>query len=179
QEQAISELDDIVDRLLEYYSLGMTVEQMLAMEKDMVQTQKDLLKASIQECKGIKEQSRRLHQLADNVGPRSWSQSGIDGISSTSEQLEKHDDLLVQAHQERNMMQENIRQLTSAKDLFDGGLLHRYSSTGEIHFVPRAIHNTKDDLVKQTRELQHKYANLSDQVQEIMQKKRTLNSLAK
>jgi len=178
KEQAIKDLDVIVNQVLEYYSLGITVEQTLALEKGTVQLQKGLLEAAIQECREIKGQSRRLHQLGENVEPMSRIPGNAEGMLSTPgnaemiEQLKKQDALTAQLHQEGEQMQENIQQLAVAKDQLMYELLHRYSNTEKIHFTPKVVHELKGDLVNRAQDLQQNYADLSDQAKEIIQMKR-------
>lgn len=181
KEQAIKDLDTIVNQLSEYYSLGAAVEQILALEKDTVQIQKGLLEAAVQECGEIKGQSRRLHQLGESVEPTSHILSDTlpQGSAEMIDQLKKQDALTTQLRKEGELMQENVRQLAIAKDQLRYELLHRYSNTKEIHFTPKAVHDLKGDLVTQAQDLQQNYADLSDQAKEIIQMKRALNDISK
>jgi hypothetical protein len=179
QEQAIKDLDGLVDQLAEYYSLGVTVEQTLTLEKDAVQTQKSLLEAVIQECQEIRDSSRRLHELGKRVGPTTEGDNkmeGEEGEEETSgtrqgielfEQLKQHDHLTMQTRQERKTLQENVRQMASVKDHFKRELLYRYSGTEEIHWTPKEVHEMKKTLVRQTQDLQQEYVDLSDRTKSI------------
>ncbi|KAK3821234.1 MAG: hypothetical protein J3Q66DRAFT_149217 [Benniella sp.] len=181
KEQAVKDLDAIVNQILEYYSLGITVEQTLALEKGTVQLQKGLLEAAIQECREIKGQSRRLHQLGESVEPMTRIPGNLEGMlsmpgnSEMIEQLKKQDTLSAQLHQEGEQMQENIQQLAIAKDQLRYELLHRYSNTEKIHFTPKVVHELKGDLVNRAQCLQQNYADLSDQAKEIIQMKRSFD----
>ncbi|KAG0228055.1 hypothetical protein BGX31_006737 [Mortierella sp. GBA43] len=181
QEQAIKDLEGLVDQLAEYYSLGVTVEQTLTLEKDAVQTQKSLLEAVIQECQGIRDSSRRLHELGKRVGPTTEGDNKMEGEEEEEEeetsgtrqgielleQLKQHDHLTMQTRQERQTLQENVRQMASVKDHFKRELLYRYSGTEEIHWTPKEVHEMKKTLVKQTQDLQQEYVDLSDRTKSI------------
>ncbi|KAF8931667.1 hypothetical protein BGZ58_007486 [Dissophora ornata] len=179
QEQALKELDDTIARLLEYYSLGMTVEQILHVEKEMVQTQKDILGAAVVELQELRQQSERLNILAKNRGyrERHLQQSGGDdgpsnhGAGELLDLIKQNAELTNQARQERQKLQENIQQMTNVKDLLGTELLYQHSTTDQIQFVPKTTQSAKDDIVKRTRQLQHDYVILSDQTQHFIRKK--------
>ncbi|KAF9107787.1 hypothetical protein BGX29_004846 [Mortierella sp. GBA35] len=177
QDQALKELDQSVDRLLEYYCLGVVVEQTLDREKEAIQSQKDLLWAAVSECQYLKTQSNRLHGIAENRQGQSQREfhRNTDPLTEQKRDAEEIKQLLnrkvelrIEADQERQTLQEHLQELVAAKDLLNGQVLRQHSSTNEVQFVPRVIHDLKDDLAQRTRILQQEHILLKDTVQRIV-----------
>ncbi|KAG0322306.1 hypothetical protein BGZ99_003396 [Dissophora globulifera] len=179
QEQAFKELDGTVVQLLEYYCLGMATEQTLAVEKEMIQQQKDILEAVVQECREFRQQSKWLHVLAQISDGRGREHSALVGSDTPSKiksdqllaLIDQHQDLESQAQQEQEAMQISMQETIDAEDVLRNELLYKHSTTNQIQFVPKTILDAKDDLAKRARKLQHDYDTLSDQMQYLAQKK--------
>ncbi|KAG0295060.1 hypothetical protein BGZ96_012633 [Linnemannia gamsii] len=175
--QALKELDQTFDRLLEYYCLGVVVEQTLEREKEAIQSQKDLLWAAVSECQDLQMQSSRLHGIAEN---RQRQSQGRPQADSDPVAMQKRDaDLIMQllnrnaelrreGEEEQRTLQEHLQELTNAKDLLNHHVLRQHSSTNQVLFVPRVIHDLKDKLSQRTRHLQQEHTLLKDTVQQIV-----------
>lgn len=175
--QALKELDQTVDRLLEYYCLGVVVEQTLEREKDAIQSQKDLLWAAVSECQDLHIQSSRLHGVAENRQRQSQRGLQVDAdpvamqkrdADEITQLLKRNVELRKEADEERHTLQEHLQELVNAKDRLNNHILLQHSSTNQVQFVPRTIHDLKDDLSQQTRHLQEEHVRLKDNVQRIV-----------
>ncbi|KAG0277494.1 hypothetical protein BGZ95_005862 [Linnemannia exigua] len=175
--QALKELDQTVDRLLEYYCLGIAVEQTLEREKEEIQSQKDLLWAAVSECQNLQIQSTRLHGIAENRQRQNQrgNQADADPVTiqkrdadELSQLLNHSMELRRQADEERQTLQEHLQSLTSAKDLMNDQVLRQHSSTNQIQFVPREIQDLKEDLSQRARQLQQGHVFLKDTVQRLI-----------
>ncbi|KAG0257832.1 hypothetical protein BG011_003728 [Mortierella polycephala] len=177
-EYARKGLESVMDQLLEYYSLGVLVEQVLGQEKTVVQRQKDVLWAAVQECQEMKEQSQRMHGLSNKDGQR---QTGGGGAEKKNVQerankelrdiMNRSDRLKQKLEQEHQWMQGHMQEAMNVKECLDHRLLHQHSSTNQVQLVPRKVHIAKEDLVEQTRQLQQEYAELCDGVQQVLHSK--------
>ncbi|KAG0313483.1 hypothetical protein BGZ97_010140 [Linnemannia gamsii] len=181
QGQALKELDQTVDRLLEYYCLGVVVEQTLEREKEAIQSQKDLLWAAVAECQDLQIQSGRLHGIAENRQRQSQRrlQAEPDPVTMQKRdadvitQLLNHNAELRRAdEEEQRTLQEHLQELVIVKDLLNNQVLRQHSSTNQVHFVPRAIHDLKDELSQRTHHLQQEHTLLKDTVQQIVHNQR-------
>lgn len=176
-DQALKELDQAVDRLLEYYCLGIVVEQTLEREKEAIQSQKDLLWAAVSECQSLQIQSSRLHGIAENCqrqsqrrlqaepGPVAMQKRDADVIVQL---LNRNAELKREGEEEQRTLQEHLQELANAKDLLNNQILRQHSSTNQVHFVPKAIHDLKDELSQRTRHLQQEHILLKDTVQQVV-----------
>ncbi|KAF9115619.1 hypothetical protein BGX27_007198 [Mortierella sp. AM989] len=181
QGHALKELDSIVDKLLEYYCLGVTMEQTLGVEKDIMQKQKDTLWAAVEELREYNEKSRRLHRSMDALNSDSQktreSNDIFGRVSRNGSQDELMDafkrntNLAIEIQHERQILQDNLQQMFNVREMLDRQLLHRHSSTDHVQFVPKNVQISKDDLVNHTRRLQQEYAALNDQVQQLIHRK--------
>ncbi|KAG0380418.1 hypothetical protein BGX24_008437 [Mortierella sp. AD032] len=176
-DQALKELDQTVDRLLEYHCLGIAVEQTLEREKEAIQSQKDLLWAAVSECQNLHIQSTRLHGIAENCQQHNQraAHADVDLVAIQKRDAEEIAQLLGrsmeqrrEADEERQTLQEHLQDLMSARDLMDDQVLRQHSSTNQIQFVPRGIQDLKDDLSQQARQLQQGHVFLRDTVQRII-----------
>ncbi|KAG0366118.1 hypothetical protein BC939DRAFT_500226 [Gamsiella multidivaricata] len=172
QGQALQDLDTAVQHLLDYYCLGLTLEQTLNIERQTLQQQRDLLDAAVQEAHALQSQSKHLQQVAESHSRIQRRQSALGTTkrerdpNELLESVKQSLNLRELVRQETQAMQDSILQMTNVKDMLDTQLLQRYSSTKEIHFVPKTLHALKEDLVKRSRQLQHDYTVLDDQVQQ-------------
>ncbi|KAF9912097.1 hypothetical protein EC991_001043 [Linnemannia zychae] len=180
-ELAVGELNQTVDRLLEYYCLGVVLEQTLEREKEAIQSQKDLLWAAVSECQDLQIHSTTLHGIGENRQRQSQrkAQSDADPVMTQKHnademtQLLNHNiELRREGDEERQTLQESLLELVKAKDLLNDQVLRQHSSTNEVQFVPREIHDLKDDLSQRARELQQGHAFLKDTVQRIIRNPR-------
>ncbi|KAF9193739.1 hypothetical protein BGZ49_003257 [Haplosporangium sp. Z 27] len=181
QENALKELDSIMDRLLEYYCLGVTMEQILGVEKNIIQEQKDTLWAAVEELQDFNKQSKRLHHSMDTVidgNQRSQQlKTRHDGLSQSTgrnelkEAFKRSTDLAIEAQEERQTLQENLSQMFNVREILEKQLLFRHSSTNQVQFVPKDIQMAKDEVINRTRQLQQDYAILNDQVQRLINEK--------
>ncbi|KAF9992039.1 hypothetical protein BGZ80_004978 [Entomortierella chlamydospora] len=172
QEHAIKELDSIIERLLEHYCVGVTVEQTLGAEKDIIQRQKDTLWAAIEELRDYNEQSKRLHHSMGNSlssGNQKSQQSGKR--NELLDAFKRNTDLTIEAQEERQKLQEHLDQMLNVRDMLDKQLLHRHSSTNQLQFVPKDVQIYKDELVNRAKQLQQDYAVLNDEAQQLIEKK--------
>ncbi|KAF9121769.1 hypothetical protein BGW39_010274 [Mortierella sp. 14UC] len=176
-DQALKELDQTVDRLLEYYCLGVVVEQTLEREKEAIQSQKDLLWAAVSECQDLQIQSTRLHGIAESHQRQNQRRVQMDANPVTIQKcdademaqlLNRNMELRREGDEERHTLQENLQELVNAKDLLNAKVLQQHSSTNQMQFVPREIHDLKDDLSQRARQLQQGHAFLKDTIQRIL-----------
>ncbi|KAH7044274.1 hypothetical protein BKA57DRAFT_538208 [Linnemannia elongata] len=176
-DQALKELNQTIDRMLEYYCLGVVVEHTLERERDAIQSQKDLLWAAVSECQDLQIQSSRLHGVAENR--QRLSQRGLQVDTDVVARQKRDADEIIQllnrnvelrkeADEERHTLQGHLQELVNAKDRLNNQILLQHSSTNQIQFVPRAIHDLKDDLSQQARHLQEEHALLKDSVHRIV-----------
>ncbi|KAG0204779.1 hypothetical protein BGX28_003396 [Mortierella sp. GBA30] len=177
QEQAMKGLERTIERLLEYYCLGVVVERTLSLEKSVVENQNHVLLAAVEECQEQLDQSRRLRRIADGSQQRQ-DQSGADNdrqrkqdLGATSRLLDQYAQKNEKHCQELVAMQEHITQMMHVQERLDQELLHQHSSTGQAQLVPKEANVLKDEAVDRARELQQQYTLLSDQVQEIARSK--------
>ncbi|KAF9166289.1 hypothetical protein BGX20_000271 [Mortierella sp. AD010] len=172
QEHAIKELDSIIERLLEYYCLGVTVEQTLGTEKDIIQRQKDTLWAAIEELQDFNEQSKRLRCSMGNSLNSGNQRSQQNGKrNELFDAFKRNADLTIEAQEERQKLQEHLNQMLNVRDMLDKQLLHRHSSTNQLQFVPKDVQISKDELVNRARQLQQDYTVLNNEVQRLIEKK--------
>ncbi|KAF8948096.1 hypothetical protein BGZ47_006504 [Haplosporangium gracile] len=176
-DQALKELDQAVDRLLEYYCLGVVVEQTLEREKEAIQSQKDLLWAAVSECQDLQNQSNWLHGIAENRQRQSQGgpQADVDPVAmqkrdadEITQLLSRNVELRKEADEEQHTLQEHLQELVNARELLNNQILRQHSSTNQVQFVPRAIHDLKNDLTQRARHLQQEHALLKDNVQRIV-----------
>ncbi|KAF9148284.1 hypothetical protein BG015_009987 [Linnemannia schmuckeri] len=176
-DQALRELDQTVDRLLEYYCLGVLVEQTLEREKEVIQSQKDLLWAAALECRDLQIHSSRLHGIAENCQRQSQRglQADVDPVAmqkrdtdEITQLLSRNVELRKEADEERHTLQVHLQELVNAKELLNNQILRQHSSTNQVQFVPRAIHDLKNNLTQRTHHLQQEHAVLKENVQRIV-----------
>ncbi|KAF9180007.1 hypothetical protein BGZ51_006349 [Haplosporangium sp. Z 767] len=174
-EYARKELERVMEQLLEYYSLGVLVEQVLGQEKTVVQRQKDVLWAVVQECQEMKDQSEQMHGLSNKDSRRQTDDGGAEKKNvqerANKELLDimnRSSRLKQELEQEQQWMQGHIQEVINVKECLDHKLLHQHSSTNQVQLVPRYIHVAKEDLVEQTRQLQQEYAQLCDEVRQVL-----------
>ncbi|KAF9954519.1 hypothetical protein BGZ70_010539 [Mortierella alpina] len=183
QEQAKRRLETMVDQILEYYCLGVLVEQVLCTEKNAVQHQKHVLWAAIEECQEHLQQSKRISRTAEassagrklNHRAGTGSELGKNADEDPQAQLwtlfEQNEHLKAERDRELVEMQQHITQLMNVREHMDSQLLHQHSSTDEVQFVPRNIHVLQNRVTERTAALQQEYSELSGQVQEILRSK--------
>ncbi|CAO3566437.1 unnamed protein product [Mortierella alpina] len=184
QEQAKRRLESMVDQILEYYCLGVLVEQVLCTEKSAVQHQKQVLWAAIEECQEHLQQSKRLSRTAEASSSagrelNNRSGAGSDFGKKADEDLQtqlwtlfqQNEHLKAERDRELVEMQQHITQLMDVRDHMDRQLLHQHSSTDEVQFGPRNIHVLQNRVAERTAALKREYSELSDQVQEIIRSK--------
>ncbi|KAF9950844.1 hypothetical protein BGZ72_007561 [Mortierella alpina] len=183
QEQAKQQLETMIDQLLDYYCLGVLVEQVLCTEKSTIQHQKHILWAAIEECQEQLQQSKRFSRAAEiSAGRGINNQPGTgNGLRMKSSEedpqtqlwklFKQNEHLKAERDQELVEMQQHISQLMNVREHMDSQLLHEHSSTNEVQFVPRNIHILQSHVAEMTADLQREYSELSGQVQEIIRKK--------
>lgn len=184
QEQAKRRLESMVDQILDYYCLGVLVEQVLCTEKSTVQHQKQVLWAAIEECQEHLQQSKRLSRTAEasssagrelNNRAGAGSDFGKKADEDPQTQLwtlfQQNEHLKAERDRELVEMQQHITQLVSVRDHMDRQLLHQHSSTDEVQFGPRNIHVLQNRVAERTAALEREYSELSGQVQEIIRSK--------
>ncbi|KAF9277089.1 hypothetical protein BGZ68_009531 [Mortierella alpina] len=182
QEQAKRRLETMIDQILEYYCLGVLVEQVLCTEKNAIQHQKHVLWAAIKECQEHLQQSKRLSRTADvsaGQGLNNWSGTSSDLRMTSDEDLQtqlwtlfkQNENLKAERDQKLVEMQQHITQMMNVREHIDSQLLHKHSSTNEVQFVPRNIQILQNQVAERTADLQREYYELSGQVQEIIRNK--------
>ncbi|KAF9576145.1 hypothetical protein EC968_010268 [Mortierella alpina] len=185
QEQVKRRLETMIDQILEYYCLGVVVEQVLCTEKNAIQHQKHVLWAAIEECQEHLQQSKRLSRVAAKVSAeremnnRSGTSSHLRIPSDRDPQTQlwtlfkQNEHLKAERDKELGEMQQHITQLLNVREHMDSQLLHQHSSTNEVQFVPRNIHVLQNRVAERTADLQKEYSELSGQVQEMIRSKTT------
>ncbi|KAF9425805.1 hypothetical protein BGZ76_003062 [Entomortierella beljakovae] len=174
QENALKELDSIVNRLLEYFCLGVVIEQTLELEKNAIQNQKDTLWAITEELREHNEQSAQLHRssklldvdmdINKNIERQDERANRMSQSKNPNELLEvfkQSTDILAEAQKERQILQENLSQMLNGRDILER-VLYRHSSTNQVQFAPRELQLAKDDLTNRTRQLQQNYSLFND-----------------
>ncbi|KAF9921928.1 hypothetical protein FBU30_008005 [Linnemannia zychae] len=171
--QALKELDQIVDRLLEYYCLGAVVEQTLEREKKAIQSQKDLLWAAVSECQDLQIQSRQLHGINQHYQDQSQSSPGVDAnpvavqrsdADEIAQLLKRNIELRRDGNEERQKLQEHVQELANANDILNNQIIRQHSSTNQVQFVPRVVHDLKEDISRRVCHIQQEYIDLKNTI---------------
>ncbi|GJJ75373.1 hypothetical protein EMPS_07731 [Entomortierella parvispora] len=190
QKRALLDLDQSLDRLLEYYCSGVLMEQILEKERDAMKTQKDLLWAAIQECQDHQRQSNKLRtelsraqngtqESLQSSSTFSPSRSTLDKDRMTLSQqresdeflglVKRNEDIQERISDERwTMVHTHIGEVSSVVEDLNQRLLHQYSSTEEVQFVPREVYDAKRSLESRSIQLKQEYLALSKQIEKLL-----------
>ncbi|KAF9581382.1 hypothetical protein BGW38_001624 [Lunasporangiospora selenospora] len=156
QERVLSDLESLKNRLVEYYSQGVMVQDLLRLEREHVQEKVDLLSAAVLECQTQEELSsqRKLISTAGSKRPHPTKDHRLKTL------WEEHLKMRDQEKQQRQLLEQQVQQLGDTVETLEHRLLNQHSTTGQVLLNSTKVLEAKRELVRRARELYQKQIDL-------------------